>query len=91
MNKLLTWFRTRIPFYFLFFVCPVLGMMNCQGWNSGSMAVKSCVVNIGLLQVYANFYYGLLLMSSFALLIPLIIYVVVGVCLSEIFGRNIAK
>lgn len=91
MNKRLTWFRTRIPFYILFLVCPVLGMMNCQGWNEGSMAVKSCVVNIGLLQVYANFYYALLLISSFALLIPLIIYVAVAVWLSEIFGRQMAK
>lgn len=91
MNKLLTWFRTRGPFYIVFFVFPVLGMMNCQGWNEGSMAVKTCVVNAGFLQAYANFYYALILFSAFFLLIPLIIYIVVAVWLAEKFGKKLAK
>ena len=90
IKKGLNWFLSRLPFYSLFFIFPALGMMNCQGWNEGSMTSESCLVNTSFLQAYADFYYALVLFSSFMLLIPLVIYIVIAIWLSEILGRKLA-
>lgn len=54
------------------------------------MTSESCLVNSSFLQVYADFYYALILFSSFMLLMPLVTYIVIAIWLSEIFGRKLA-
>ena len=82
------WLLKRLPFYALFFIFPVLGMKNCEGWNEGSMTAKSCIIDNSFLHAYADFYYGLLLISSFTLLIPLLIYIAGSVWLAGVLGRK---
>lgn len=57
------------------FVLPILAMVNCLGWNEGSMSVSGCVVDFPFARAYADVYYGLLLFSAFMLLMPLGVYV----------------
>lgn len=64
--------------------------MNCQGWFEGSMTSESCLVDTSFLQAYTDIYYALVLFSSFMLLIPLVIYIVVAIWLSETLGRKLA-
>jgi hypothetical protein len=90
IRKGFNWLLSRLPFYSLFFIFPVLGMMNCQGWNEGSMSSETCLINSSLLQAYADFYYALILFSSFMLLLPLVVYIVIAIWLSEVFGRKLA-
>jgi hypothetical protein len=62
--------------FFIAFVLPILGMMNCEGWGGGSFSKSSsCVVGDTLSLVYADFYYSLLTIATFTFLIPLFIYV----------------
>lgn len=60
---------------FFGFFAPILGMMNCSGWNEGSMTSSSCLLSSGFMIAYADFYYGLMLFSSFMLLVPVLIYI----------------
>jgi hypothetical protein len=77
----------RLPFYALFFILPILGMMNCEGWNEGSGTAKSCLIDAPILHSYADIYYLLITMSAFMLLIPLMVYVIFGFFVSEVLGR----
>lgn len=71
------------------FALPILGMMNCSGWNEGSGAVYSCLfLDSGFTRAYANFYYGLLLLSAFALLIPFVIYAYLVVGLGNYLSKK---
>ena len=85
----LFWLLSRLPFYSLFFVFPVLGMMNCQGWNEGSMESKTCVIDGTIFHVYANFYYGFITFSSFMVFIPLLLYIYACFKASEFFGKKL--
>ncbi|MFT2112748.1 hypothetical protein [Marinomonas sp. 2405UD68-3] len=85
---------SRISFvlYFIAFVLPVLGVMNCDGWNTASMSVKSCAIDSGVLRGYADLYTALFYFSSFLVFIPILIYI--GVCtliiklIRKIIGNN---
>jgi uncharacterized membrane protein len=66
--------KITLAVYFIAFVLPILGMMNCPGWNEGS-GVQSCIIDGNIFREYAELYYGLLLLSAFLMLIPVIIYV----------------
>ena len=67
-----------ISLFFLFgVILPILGMMNCSGWNEGSGTVSKCLISGGFMIGYANFYYGLMLLSAFMFLIPLVVYVAI--------------
>jgi hypothetical protein len=57
------------------FIIPILGMMNCSGWNEGSMTVESCLIDAPLFRDYANLYYNFMLFSALMGGIPIIIYV----------------
>ena len=89
IKKVFLGFLSRLPFYSLFFVFPVLGMMNCNGWNEGSMTAQKCLIDSSFLHAYADFYYALILFSAFSLLIPLLSYVAIAIALSEILGRKL--
>ena len=89
MQSIVKHLLSRIPFYALFFIFPVLGMMNCDGWNEGSGVVESCVIDIGLLRSYANFYFMFITMSSFMLLLPVLVYILFFIALSEGFAKKL--
>lgn len=65
----------RIFVYFVGLVLPLLAMLNCEGFNEGSMAVKSCVIDSELVKAYASFYFGWITISSFMLFIPVFFYI----------------
>jgi hypothetical protein len=75
---------TRLFLYFLLFVVPIFGIMNCDGWNEGSMSVKNCLIDGDIFRAYANFYYDLILISAFLLLIPLAAYIAVSIGFVEL-------
>lgn len=66
---------------------PFLLMVNCSGWNAGSMRVQSCTLNFPFAEDLANFAYGLMLLASFGLGIPLLIYFGFVVLLSITLNR----
>ena len=86
-KKGFSWFLSRLPFYFLFFVCPILGMMNCEGWNEGTMAAKTCLIDTPILHAYANFYYGFIAISSFMIFFPVFMYIAICIWVSDFFGK----
>jgi len=65
----------RFLIYFIAFILPILGMINCSGWSEGTMEVSYCVKGGMFSKIYANFYYSLIFYSAFMLLIPLVIYI----------------
>ncbi|MGV7960883.1 hypothetical protein QPK13_07115 [Photorhabdus tasmaniensis] len=74
--------------FFIIFILPVISMMNCHGWNEGSMEVTECSINLWIVREYANFYYDFVLVGAFAMGIPIIIYIVLGITIILIF-RNL--
>jgi len=77
--------------FFIAFVLPLLGMANCNGWNEGTMTVKSCVIDGQLFRGYANVYYAFLLMSAFTVFIPIYLYVRFFLFLSKRFDKTHQK
>jgi len=59
---------------FITVVLPILGMVNCNGWNEGSMKASACLIENPFLVSYASFYYGWIFLSIFTLGAPLLIY-----------------
>ena len=47
------------------FALPALGMENCSGYDEGSMQIESCVIDSPATRAYAEFYYGLVLLTAF--------------------------
>jgi len=68
---------------------PILAMLNCEGFNEGSMAVETCFIDSDLIRGYANFYYGWLVISSFVLFIPIIIYIVIVIQVAKRLSRMV--
>jgi len=83
--------KISLAIYFIAFVLPILGMMNCSGWNEGSMAVKSCVIDGNIFREYAEFYSGFLFISVFMMLIPVVIYAGVVIVVTELISPIIDK
>lgn len=44
---------------------PLAGMMQCQGWNEGSMEVQSCLIDTSFTREYANALYGVAVLFPF--------------------------
>lgn len=66
----------RIALYITLFILPIYGVSNCEGFSTANMNVTSCNVDTTFLRAYANVYTCLLVMSSFALFMPLLGYVI---------------
>lgn len=63
---------------------PLLAMENCgSGWDEGSMEVSSCFVGISIFREFANLCYSGLLISAFLAFIPLIIYILIVIGITE--------
>ena len=73
--------------YFVLFVLPFIGMGNCEGWSTRDGLVRSCIVDFPLGRFYAEFYYFFVFFSSLTLLVPVFVYVGVGVAITEIIVR----
>ena len=58
---------------FVAFVLPILGLKNCPNWNEGNGLSGACHIDSPLLREYADFYYGLILLTVFTGF-PAIIY-----------------
>lgn len=91
LKKVILWLISRAPFYFLFFVLPIIAMNNCQGWNAGNMASKSCNTDHWIVYEYTDFYYAFVMLSSFALLLPLLFYLLFFIVVSEFLGYLLLK
>ena len=55
-------------------ILPILAMWQCSGWNEGSMEVESCFIDTSVTRGFANFLYGIVLVSAFAGCVPCCIY-----------------
>ena len=65
----------KLAIYFVGIILPILAMYNCSGFNEGSMAVDHCVVDHILIRKYASFWYGVVTISSFMFMIPIVVYI----------------
>jgi hypothetical protein len=66
-----------IVFFIVLFVgcvLPMIGMLNCSGWNEGSMHSTDCLIDTSWTRAYADWYYGFILFSVFLGLIPVVVY-----------------
>lgn len=75
--------------YFIGLILPILGVLNCSGWDEGSMQVQSCYIDSEFIRSYANFYYALLIYSAFIMLIPIIIYIGIIVLIAKYLPKII--
>ena len=91
MKKLAVWFLSRLPFYFLFYVLPVLVMGSCEGWNAGNMETQSCAIDLWVVRKYADIYYAFVMFSSFMLALPILAYLIIFFFVSEFFGRSLKE
>ena len=73
----------RVIMYSLTILVPLLAMENCSGWDEGSMEVSSCFVDISIFREFANLCYSLLLISAFLAFIPLLIYILIVIGITE--------
>lgn len=67
MNKKIFTWSVGCLFVVVLFVLPILAMASCEDWNAGSMQSEACIINLPLVRSYADFYYALMLFSSFVL------------------------
>jgi hypothetical protein len=74
----------RFIWYGLAFGLPLLFMLNCSGWDTGSMHVDSCLIDLPGLREISNNLWGLLFASVFLLCIPFILYLAVIAAIIEI-------
>jgi len=77
----------KIFVYFIGLVMPILAMLNCNGFDGGNMKVSHCFIDSSLIRSYADFYFGWLLISSFMVFIPVIIYVGIVVLVAKYFSK----
>ncbi len=74
MRAILRW-RWLVPALLGYLVGgPVLVVLNCHGWNEGTMAVTGCLVDTPGLREAADTIYAIGLVSAFTLGLPLILY-----------------
>ena len=83
--------RYRVAAYFLAFVLPILFMMNCSGWNAGSVSVRSCYFENELMIEAANMVIGFLFISSFMGFLPIVVYALVVIGVIELIIVGICK
>lgn len=76
--------KFRFTIYCCVFVLPILIMMSCSGWNSGTMEVQQCIIDVSIIRLVAKFYSSWLMLSSFMLFIPVVLYVGGCVLITEL-------
>ena len=77
---------------FLIFLLPLLSVLNCEGWNAGSMAFKSCTYDTPFLREFGNTVIGWAYVASFMAGIPILIYfAIVAFPLWKIFRLYVPK
>ena len=74
---------------FIGLILPILGMYNCSGFNSGNMSVQSCIIDNTVLRKYADFYYGLITISSYILFVPVLIYIGIVIFIAKFISKKI--
>lgn len=79
-------FICNLPLITLFLM-NILLLFNTSGWNEGRMAGSSYVLS--MLQPATDLMYALLLFSAFLLGIPLLIYIIFLVALSNLVCKNL--
>ena len=85
--------KTIILFIILFIglVLPILGLYNCSGFNSGNMSVQSCIIDNNFSRQYADFYYGLITISSYVLFVPVLFYIGFVVFIANFISKRFFK
>jgi hypothetical protein len=83
--------KITLSIYFIAFALPILGMMNCSGWDEGSMTVESCMIDGAIFRAYADFYYGWLLISAFMVGAPILLFIGIVVFLTKLITKRIDK
>jgi len=78
----------RAAIYFLLIVLPILTIGTCDGWSGGPFS--HCLVNTEFVREYASFYATLLVVSSFFLGIPVLIYIWLAIVFTERVAKQIA-
>ncbi|MEM6377434.1 MAG: hypothetical protein AAF705_04420 [Bacteroidota bacterium] len=81
----------QLLLYFVGLALPILGMLNCSGFNAGNMAVQSCFIDHPLIRDYASFYYGWITVASFMAFIPVVLYIIVVVLSAELISKAVDK
>jgi hypothetical protein len=84
----------RVIMYSLTILVPLLAMENCSGWNEGSMEVSTCFIDILIFREFANLCYSGFLISAFLAFIPLLIYILIVIGITEFlvfFVKKIEK
>lgn len=75
--------------YCIAFVLPILGTLNCSGWNEGTMSVKKCLIPGKIFVDYANYVYEWLLISAFLAFIPVVLYVAAVIFFTRWFSKQL--
>lgn len=73
----------RLVVYSITLVLPVFSAFTCSGWDAGGGVVDECLIDLPFFHKAANFAYGVLFLSSFFAFIPIAIYVVFIVGITE--------
>ena len=76
----------KLVIYFIGFVLPILGMLNCSGFSL-DYSVSECYIDIGFTRAYAVFYYSLITIAPLIYFIPYVIYIAIVVILAHVISR----
>lgn len=74
----------RTTLYFIAFILPILGMMNCEFVFSVRMSASNCLIDTDLFKSYAHLYYNLAIGSIWNRFLPLILYIFEATALVEL-------
>jgi hypothetical protein len=88
LHRRWTWFVL-----FLGIVLPILGMLQCEGWNEGQMDenMKCRLFNGPLARSYANFCFFWLTMAAFSGGLYLIPYIILIIVVKRVGHRTIDR
>jgi hypothetical protein len=73
----------------LAFLLPILGMLNCSGWNEGTGHVENCLIDAPFLRAYADFYYSFIVISAFVGFLPVGLYILVIVLITKFIAKRL--
>ena len=74
--------KIRLSMYFIAFVLPILGMMNCPDWNA-SGGYPDCFIDGSFFRLFADLCYMGIFISSFMAGIPILIYSIIILIIVE--------
>ncbi|MCA3440682.1 MAG: hypothetical protein INF50_10180 [Rhodobacter sp.] len=72
-------------------IMPVLIMSSCSGWNTRTMQVESCWIDVTLWKVTADAIFAFVFVAPFMLFIPIVIYIAVLVAFGALVARVIVR